>query len=180
MQTDCNAVNIPDLSLSVLPSDGNSFVPLRTHFSLIHSEFNEFLFASIGDDENDMPLSVLSALIRLDIDPWEEAKRLSILPSGIAASALAPIIARLPGGQWQLSETQKIAERLIALLPQCGVRAKLPRTGRKAVDSPNYRAALWWICLFLTAATLAAITVNQPLLTGRDGASVAASSPPSR
>ncbi len=106
-----------------------------------------------------MPLSVLSALIRLDIDPWEEAKRLSILPSGIAASALAPIIARLPSGQWQLSETQKIAERL---------------------DSPNYRAALWWICLFLTAATLAAITVNQPLLTGRDGASVAASSPPSR
>ncbi len=82
-----------------------------------------------------MPLSVLSALIRLDIDPWEEAKRLSILPSGIAASALAPIIARLPGGQWQLSETQKIAERLIALLPQCGVRAKLPRTGHKAVDS---------------------------------------------
>ena len=65
-------------------------MPLRTHFSLIHSEFNEFLFASIGDDENDMPLSVLSALIRLDIDPWEEAKRLSILPSGIAAARSRP------------------------------------------------------------------------------------------
>jgi hypothetical protein len=155
-------------------------MPLRTHFSLIHSEFNEFLFAPIGDDENDMPLSVLSALTRLNLDPWEEAKRLSILPRGIAAGALAPMIARLPGGHWQPSDTQRIAERLIALLPQCGVRATPPRTGHKTVDSPNFHAALWWICLFLTAATLAAITVKQPLLIGRDDAPVAASSPPSR
>jgi hypothetical protein len=177
---DCNAVNIPHLSLRYLPSDGNSFVLLRPHFSLIHSEFNEFLFAPIGDDENDMPLSVLSALTRLDLDPWDEAKRLSILPRGIAATALAPMIARLPGGQWQLSDAQKIAERLIALLPQGGDRATIPRTGHEAADSPNFRAALWWICLFLTAATLAAITVNQPLLTGRIDTPVAASSPPSR
>jgi hypothetical protein len=37
------------------------------------AEFDNFLYASIGADRNGMPLSVLSALARLDLDPWEEA-----------------------------------------------------------------------------------------------------------
>lgn len=122
-----------------------------------------------------MPLSVISALTRLDIDPWEEAARLSTLPKAIAARALAPMIARLPGGQWQLLDTQKIADRLIGLLPQRGAQAQPPRTGRKAADRQNFRAALWWICLFLSAATLVAVAIKQPLLTGRDDAPAAVS-----
>jgi hypothetical protein len=37
------------------------------------SEYDDFLFASMGEDRNGLPLSVLSALARLDVDPWEEA-----------------------------------------------------------------------------------------------------------
>jgi hypothetical protein len=40
--------------------------------SVLGTEFDDFLFAPIGEDRNDMPLSVLSALARLDIDPWQE------------------------------------------------------------------------------------------------------------
>ena len=36
-------------------------------------EFDRFLYASVGDDNNGMPLTVLSALARMDVDPWEEA-----------------------------------------------------------------------------------------------------------
>ena len=47
-----------------------------THAALIPllgREFDDFLFASIGDDRNGPSLSVFSALARLDVDPWKEA-----------------------------------------------------------------------------------------------------------
>jgi hypothetical protein len=92
-------------------------VVLRTPFSLINSEFNDFLYAPVGDEGNGMTLSVISALSRLDIDPWQEAARLSALSKEKAIQALAPIIARLPGGQWTDADTPHIAVRLAALLP---------------------------------------------------------------
>jgi hypothetical protein len=38
--------------------------------------YNDFLFAPIGEQANGMQLSVLSALARMNVDPWEEAARL--------------------------------------------------------------------------------------------------------
>lgn len=55
-----------------------------TSVSVLGSEFDDFLFAPIGEDKNDMPLSMLSALARLDIDPWQEAAELSRLPEETA------------------------------------------------------------------------------------------------
>jgi hypothetical protein len=52
---------------------------LRPEYSLIHSEFNDFLFALVGKEKNGMQLTVLSALVRLGFDPWREAARLSEL-----------------------------------------------------------------------------------------------------
>jgi hypothetical protein len=48
--------------------------------SHLGSEFDNFLFASIGESRNGMLLSVLSALARLDLDPWQEAAELARLP----------------------------------------------------------------------------------------------------
>jgi len=71
---------------------------LRPQYSLGHSEFNDFLFASVGEETNGMQLTVLSALSRLGFDPWGEAARLSNLPEEAAAGALAATIAGLPAG----------------------------------------------------------------------------------
>ena len=60
---------------------------LPARFSLLHSDLNDFLFASVGDQQNGMPLNVVSALTRLGVDPWEEAARLSALPKALAAEA---------------------------------------------------------------------------------------------
>lgn len=46
-------------------------------YSLPNSEFNAFVFAPIGEERNGMLLSVMSALARRDIDPWQEAARLT-------------------------------------------------------------------------------------------------------
>jgi hypothetical protein len=71
--------------------------------SVIPSEFNDFLFASIGEQENETPLSVLSALARLDVEPWQEAARLAQLPKDQAIQDLSSMIGELPGGRWKAS-----------------------------------------------------------------------------
>jgi hypothetical protein len=60
------------------------------------TEFDNFLFAPIGEESNGMLLSVLSALAPLDIDPWQEAAKLSGLLEGAATRRLASLIAALP------------------------------------------------------------------------------------
>jgi hypothetical protein len=81
-------------------------------------EFDQFLFAPIGEDRNDTPLSVLSALARLDVDPWHEAANLARLPGKTATQRLASLIAALPDGSSQGLDPGTVAVRLIALLPR--------------------------------------------------------------
>jgi hypothetical protein len=85
---------------------------LPARFSLLHSDLNDFLFAPVGDEQNGMPLNVVSGLTRLGIDPWEEAARLAALPKAVAAEALAPMIARLPVGRPLPSDIVTISHRL--------------------------------------------------------------------
>ncbi len=48
-------------------------------------EFDAFLFASVGEEVDGIPLSVLSALARLGLDPRDEAVRLAHLTREAAA-----------------------------------------------------------------------------------------------
>jgi len=84
----------------------------------LRSEFNDFLFAPVGDDKNGMPISVLSALARLDVDPWQEAAKLARLPGGAATERLTSLIAALPDGPSARRDPATIAARLVTLLPR--------------------------------------------------------------
>ncbi len=66
---------------------------------LIGAQFDKFLYAPIREDRNGTPLSVLSALARLDVDPWQEALSLALMPKATAAARLAALIAALPDEQ---------------------------------------------------------------------------------
>ena len=52
----------------------------------------DFLCAPIGEDRNGTTLSVLSALARLDVDPWSEATSLARMPREAAAERLTALI----------------------------------------------------------------------------------------
>jgi hypothetical protein len=82
------------------------------------SQYDKFLFATIGEEKNETPLSVLSALARLDKDPWQEAARLTELPKHQAAQGISTLLAALPGGRLTASECNSVAARLVELLPQ--------------------------------------------------------------
>ena len=67
--------------------------------SALGSEFDNFLFAPIAEEGNGMMLSVISALARLNLDPWQEANNLAGLPGETATKRLASLlIAALPEG----------------------------------------------------------------------------------
>ena len=82
------------------------------------SEFNDFLFAPIGEDKNGMLVSVLSGLARSDVDPWQEAAKLAQLPGETATNELAALIGALPDrAASSIRIPARSPRRLIALLP---------------------------------------------------------------
>ena len=130
---------------------------LPAEFSLLHSDLNEFLFASVGNEQNGMPLNVVSALTRLGVDPWEQAARLADLPKALAAEALAPMIARLPTGRSQPSDNLVISQRLVELLPARRQAAPSGRGPAGVNDKKYLQAVLLLACLGLGAAALFAM-----------------------
>lgn len=107
---------------------------LRPEYSLGHSAYNDFLFGSLGQDATGTEVTVLSALSRLGIDPWQEAARLASLPQDTAAETLAATLLRLPDRTRPDAEVPTIATRLVALLPE-GAVADIPQTKEARVAS---------------------------------------------
>ncbi len=85
-------------------------------------EFDRFLYATVGDDTNGMPLTVLSALARMDVDPWEEAAKLAQLPPERAVAQLASLLGALRHAPVTDLDRARIAAALVALLPCPRVR----------------------------------------------------------
>lgn len=133
---------------------------LPSPFTLPRSRFNAFLFASIGTEGNGMTLSVVSALARLEIDPWQEAARLAELPKDLAAAALDGLIRRLPAGGWNPAEIRNIAARLIELLPRSDAvaRSAEARSGDRKTARPP--AVIWLVVVALGVALLLGALAN--------------------
>jgi hypothetical protein len=81
------------------------------------SAFDDFLFAVICEERDGTQLSVLSALARTDVDPWEEAARLSTLTIGAAEETVVALIGRVMHDGTP-AQNAAIAERLVRLLPK--------------------------------------------------------------
>jgi hypothetical protein len=104
-------------------------VAMRSAFNMHHSDLQNFLFAPVWDEKNGTTLSILSALARLDMDPWREAARLADMPRSVAATTLASILARLPGDNLKLSDSATLSQRLVEFLPEGRSNAGTETTG---------------------------------------------------
>jgi hypothetical protein len=132
---------------------------LRPEFSLIHSEFNDFLFAVVGEDESGMQLTVLSALTRLGFDPWREAARLSELTKSAAISALAVTISALPEGDLKGSNSRSIAVGLVNRLPtHVSPSAESPQAKSIEGSKPKSEAQKWLVWIALAIAVVVALS----------------------
>jgi hypothetical protein len=118
------------------------------------SEFDPFLYAPVGEERNGMLLSVLSALARLDVDPWQEAAALAKMPAQDATVRLASLLSSLPSDAARLLAPNTVL-RLIALLPKAPLRD--PRPSESAVGV----TARYWIVAFYFLMTFALMFAEQ-------------------
>ena len=130
------------------------------------SAFDSFLFAAIGEDRNGTPISVLSALARLGVDPWLKADELAHLPKEAAGRNLAMIIASLTGAPSVQAQSSSIATRLIALLPG-SVATNKPRPKRSfdqaamATSGPFSSFAVIWVLMMAVVFTAQALMAGN-------------------
>ena len=125
---------------------------LRRLYAPFRPDLNKFLFAAVGEERNGIPLSMMSALAQLDLDPWEEAGRLSTLAKQEAIERLTGLILRLPGMRRPSSEAQQIAAELVDALPMHKGEASPAQEVRRA--APRNIAsgkAFWLVCLAVAA-----------------------------
>ncbi len=100
----------------------------------LSDQFNAFLRSALWLDRDETPLSVLSALARLDVDPWEEAAQLAALPEPSASARLAAMLANLPGGPSIRRDLDAICVRSISLL-SCPAGPAAHASGLPAIAS---------------------------------------------
>src|SRR5687768_1019648 len=125
--------------------------PLRT-------DFDEFLLAPIGEDGSGLPLTMLSALARLDVDPWEEAASLASLPVEAATQRLVSLLATVPDWRVPRGDAAAIVTLLVGLLhrsPAVKARAPVaPPRGAMIAPSRDSRFAIYYLValIFMLAA----------------------------
>lgn len=147
---------------------------LRDSFNPLRRDLEGFLFAQVGEGVDGMPLSVISALARLGLDPWEEAGRLSSFSSIEAAEQLARLIADLPNHAFRLTEARKIAAGLVALLPRnAGAAPSPPRQIRPQrrvrlrfrlpafVTAVSWPSQFWIACIVIGGAALISAVIHH-------------------
>jgi hypothetical protein len=127
---------------------------LRRAYAPLLPELDAFLFASIGEEVDGVPLSVLSALSRLGLDPRDEAARLARLTKDAAADQLATLMARLYDRRWSASEAWRIASALVEHLPKAKAAANDASAARGAGRAIGSRASPFLIYLAMTVAML--------------------------
>ena len=129
---------------------------LSARFSLLHSDLNDFLFAPVGDQQNGMPLNVISALIRLDVDPWKRGEAACSSASDGRGRVIGPNDRPLDLSRPDPSEfgdEQPVGGAVAKAEARCSSKRSADLTKRQAVLS----AVMFLACLAFGAAVLTVI-----------------------
>src|SRR4051795_6063968 len=133
---------------------------LRPPFAPLRPDLDPFLFAVVREERNGIPLSTISALTQLGVDPWDEAGRLAGLVKRDAVEQLTGLLLRLPGPSRPLAkEVRQIAVALIDVLPPAGGIAEPAGTRDTGSTTTSRDRAFWIVCCILVGiAVLIMIT----------------------
>ena len=87
------------------------------------ARYTHFLFTVVGSERRDArnsgeDITILTALARMGVDPWEEAARLAVLPRVEAAQSLETTFVNLPDIHWAAGDAAGTARRIVDKLPE--------------------------------------------------------------
>ena len=147
-------VNIRSDAPAILPAQRSSLAP----------EYGDFLRSPLWEDHAEMPLSALSALARLDLDPWAEAAALAGLPSETGVDRLALRLRALPGCPSNRTELDFLCRQAIRLLPAASQRSGAAQTAAVVVINPIRAAmfALLFLIIYVSTIVLSGLAEKLP------------------
>jgi hypothetical protein len=145
-------------------------------------EFDAFLFAQAGEDRAGTPISVVTLLARLDLDPWQEAARLAALAPEIAAVTVTSVLEALPNASLNPRDNVSLAVRLVAMLPRATAAhgTKLQRLfATSGQTATRWRESVLFLAIYLIVmlATQFAMTSINPHHSNAASASASNSAP---
>lgn len=140
----------------------------RTTVAVPSSRYNDFLFSVICEEANGTQLSVLSALTRIDVDPWEEAARLSAMTEPIAKSRLISLLNRTSDRSWTPSQKTAIATRLIERLRSTNGNSGSAPAQFSEIDG---RMLTFLVCWWSFAIAVAVFSSDQQKVPKAEGVS---------
>ena len=159
-------------SIAIVIGEGGSVMANQRSAMNVTSRYNDFLFAPICDEPGGKWLSVLSALARMNVDPWDEAARLTALSTADARKTLVSTLNLLPDTLQRPAETEILAARLVALLPK-----KDEATASKAavIGQGHAQRAIFWLVWLCFAILMSFLSPHQPAPTTSAGDSTSKS-----
>jgi hypothetical protein len=137
--------------------------------SPLGSEFDAFLFAPLGEDRNGLPLSVISLLARMNLDPWQEAGSLAALPAHAAATRLACSLDTLTDPELRQASSEVMVLRLLALLPRpVSAASRMAVPGAPAAPAANLGTRIGTIIFIVSVIIL----LGSQILAARRNAAI--------
>jgi hypothetical protein len=112
---------------------------------VLRTDLNEFLYAPVYEERHGMTLSVLSALARLGLDPWEQATTLATHTREAAARELALLMSALPEWAAPGHDAIGITARLVALLPAATGRQASAGAPVTPPEPADHTSKIMWI-----------------------------------
>jgi hypothetical protein len=137
---------------------------MTSSLSGLSPSFNAFLFATVCNGPGEMPVSVISALARLDLDPWTEAAELASMPTAGAPQRLSSLLAGVADGPAAQPDRESLAARLVGLLPSpAGPDVKPGVLGGDVLASPFFQSlGIMWLFLLASMAVSAWVGASPP------------------
>lgn len=110
------------------------------------AKFDRFLYAPVGEDRNGYVVTVLSALARLGLDPWNETAELTTLGRDAARARLGLLLSRFRDVPALGRDHGSVARELTLLLPDGPPLHALTRAGSAGIKgSVGSSTAIWAI-----------------------------------
>ena len=122
------------------------------------SDYDTFLFAEVGEDRNGAAVTVLSALARLDLEPWTEARELARLAREDAQVRLMTHFETITDIPALALASEGRAAKLVSLLPE---RAPLRVSEPCEAGTNNSRKiSISWTTVALVVAVVLALVLK--------------------
>lgn len=118
------------------------------------SDYDAFLFANLGEDRTGATVTVLSALARLDLEPWTEARELARLAREDAQVRLTTHFEAIADIPVLALASESRAAKMVSLLPK---RAPLRVSKPLEAGTNNFpRISISWTAMALVGVVVLA------------------------